>query len=415
MKARIARRQSGVSIVEALVALGIMAFGMLGMAGIQTTLRTNSDIARQRGEAVRIAQETIERVRAYTIVPSVGTPLANRVYFDDIDDVGSTAVVGYTTNTTFNRVVNVQTVAGQSYKSFVVDVTWTDRSNTTQQVTLATVLHRAPPELSAALAIPGGNTATQSPGQAGRHPSVPPGAVDQGDGTSHYTPPAGTGVAYLGFANDTGLITKLCDITTGTAICTDVTGRLLAGFVVFATDPTTPPGPAEAELPSSTAFAVSVGMTQSFPAAGVPAPQCFTELIPSLRAVAYACLVHVLSPNYAWSGQSFIGGLTLATSAADSNASAYRVCRYTTYRSNVAVGSTDASIDPATGQRRIPVDETLQNFDHPLAYSLADRTLLNHNFLVIKAGDGALAFTCPADNPSSTFVDSDTYDHQPSS
>ena len=57
--------QRGVSLVEAIVAMAVMAFGMMAIVGLQTTLRQNSDIAKQRSEAVRIARggdRTVARV-----------------------------------------------------------------------------------------------------------------------------------------------------------------------------------------------------------------------------------------------------------------------------------------------------------------------------------------------------------------
>ena len=61
-------QQRGVSLIEALVALAIMAFGMLGIVGMQSSLRTNADISKQRSEAVRIAQEVIEQRRAFWVL-----------------------------------------------------------------------------------------------------------------------------------------------------------------------------------------------------------------------------------------------------------------------------------------------------------------------------------------------------------
>ncbi len=57
-------RQRGISLIEAVVALAVMAFGMLAFVGLQSSLRFNGDVAKQRAEAVRIAQEAIEQWRA---------------------------------------------------------------------------------------------------------------------------------------------------------------------------------------------------------------------------------------------------------------------------------------------------------------------------------------------------------------
>lgn len=406
------RRSAGVSLVEALVALAVMAFGMLGMAGIQSTLRANSDIARQRAEAVRIAQETIERARSYTVLPTVGSPVPNHVYFDSLSSVAPTTVTGYTTNTTYTRTVTVASATGPRYKTFVVDVAWRDRTDTAQSVRLATAIHRSPPELAAALTISGDGTVPRLP--EGRSPSIPRGAVDQGDGTSRFNPPGAGTISWI-FSNTSGLITSRCDSST----CVAVTARLLAGFVGFATNPTQP-GAVDAETPTSAVIpGVGVALTQTFPSSGVPAPECFTQTLSSPPALAYLCLIHVLpasSPGLAWSGGLTLAGLPVASSIADPNSAAFRVCRYTTYRTNVAVGSTDSSVDPATGQPRMPVGVTLQNYDHPLIHTNVDRSFLNQSFLVIRAGNGTTAFSCPADDVVATpFINTNTFDHQPSS
>ena len=59
-----ARHGRGLSLIEAMVAFAVMGFGMLGVLGIQATLRNNADQAKQRTEAVRIAQEALESWRA---------------------------------------------------------------------------------------------------------------------------------------------------------------------------------------------------------------------------------------------------------------------------------------------------------------------------------------------------------------
>ena len=66
--------QRGVSLIEAIVAMAVMAFGMMAVVGLHTTLRQNSDIAKQRSEAVRIAEEAIEQWRAFSIMGATSGP-----------------------------------------------------------------------------------------------------------------------------------------------------------------------------------------------------------------------------------------------------------------------------------------------------------------------------------------------------
>ncbi len=57
--ARRARLSRGVSMIEAMVSLAVMAFGTLAVLGVHTGLRLSADVAKQRSEGVRIAQETV--------------------------------------------------------------------------------------------------------------------------------------------------------------------------------------------------------------------------------------------------------------------------------------------------------------------------------------------------------------------
>ena len=59
------RIQRGISLIEALIAFLVLSLGVLGMSKLQSHLRLHSDIARQRSEAVRIAQEDMEALRSF--------------------------------------------------------------------------------------------------------------------------------------------------------------------------------------------------------------------------------------------------------------------------------------------------------------------------------------------------------------
>ena len=121
--------QRGVSLVEAIVAMAVMAFGMLAIVGLQASLRLNSDVAKQRSEAVRIAQEAIENWRGYTRMAAVG----GQVAYTDIDTPADVTVAGYTTNTAYTLTRSVDPPGvGDSHRSIRVVVSWTDASGSHQ-------------------------------------------------------------------------------------------------------------------------------------------------------------------------------------------------------------------------------------------------------------------------------------------
>jgi len=58
------RRQSGVSLLESLVSLLVLALGVLGMLGIQLKSLSDNQSATQRAIAVRLAEDLFERIKA---------------------------------------------------------------------------------------------------------------------------------------------------------------------------------------------------------------------------------------------------------------------------------------------------------------------------------------------------------------
>jgi type II secretory pathway pseudopilin PulG len=422
--------QRGISLVEALVALAVLSFGMLALVGVQSTLRLNADVAKQRAEAVRIAQEEIERWRSFANLQGAG----GTVSFGNLQDGTEGARVGTNASYTLSRSIDPDTDTLPPYppfKTLVVDVSWIDRSNVSQTVRLSTAIAAVPPELAGTLSVRANGVPTQQPG--GRNPSIPLAAKDLGDGTSGLRPPQdpGDGVVWV-FDNTTGLITTCSTTAASTSAlalgninaCTDGRSQLLSGFVRFAlpNDPGPPPTSApiqpvaaDAELPSSTAQLVGVQVLQTAPSEGTV--ECFEELSP--LSVSYFCAVPVASGTDppTWSGRSLVGGLSLATSLTDATESRYRVCRYTPVRDcHPAVASfvwgAPGTTLACTGSDPTPKRRFL-NVDHPLDYANASAPLSNQNFLVIRAGDGTTPFTCPGDDTGTLSVNGNTWHHQP--
>lgn len=380
------RRTLGISLVEALVALAVMAFGTLSVLGVQGTLRLNADVSKQRSEALRIAQLAIETARGVNTLDAY-LALADT---DAVDVPSETGEVTFSLSQTVTEAPGGVDdddlplgIPAVRYKSVVVNVSWTDRTGQAQAVSLSTAVQSHLAVLAASTAVSPAGSPVRTP--KGRHRAIPVEATDQGNGTSTFVPPgAGAGVRWT-FNNYTGVITRLCDS------CDTVQALLLQGFVRFAIQ-TTQPAAADAEVPPSAATGVGLQVTQTLPPS-VPAPSCFSRL--ELAYVAYYCAVHVAeSSSFTWSGRSTLvpsADLVLSTGAEPEN---HRVCRYTRL-----VGS--------------PPAPTTVNTDHPDTYSAVGTALLNQNFLVIRAGDGTTAFTCPGDDSTTPLVNGQTWLHQP--
>ena len=396
----------GVSLIEALIAMAVMAFGMLALLGLQGVLRGNSDISKQRSEAVRFAQERVETLRAYSVLHAA-PPVAGALTYDSVAAEGVTTVSlpAYVSSATFAREMQVDTVPPTApsdaeryylapHKNVVVKVRWADRNNDQQLVQINTIVSRTAPEIVGAMTVAALGSAAQQNGA--RNINVPPGAVDLGDGTSRFSVPgAPSGTSWI-FNNYTGFITKTCVVSA----CSTLDARLLSGYVRFAIGTSGPPSEADAESPPSAALpSVAVGMTVS-----VSSSSCFADA-PASGYVAYFCAVPVTAGK--WSGQSLVtldgataGGPRFASALASADGD-YRVCRYTARRTNAVVPG-------------------FQNVDHPFNYLDVQTSLSNQNFLVIASKGApaspapptpAVAYDCPGGD--SLPVSGRTWHHQP--
>lgn len=389
---RLRRRSRGVSLVEALVALAVMAIGLLGVVGLQATLRANADVSRQRSEAVRIAQERLEQLRGYSSLDGTDGQT-----YESITTAPGQRIDTPLANTEFTlrqTVTDTAADAGRA-KMVAIQVAWRDRRAETdnQWVDFAAFITGTPPDLAGALFLPADATSLAQPKL--RHAAIPVQASDNGDGTSSFRP-LGDQVAFT-FNNLTGVITSICIPATN---CTSVNAYLLSGYVRFATG--VQPTPALAEVPPPlspddlasipawpTAF-ISVQRTGS----PTPAPDTCVHLVYPAY-VAYYCAVPVSTATKMWSGRSSAWPTNLATTTPDTTTSASRVkvCRYA------------------------PTASPTRNVDHPANYSNVGGPLTNQNFLVITAGTGSdtvpgTAWTCPGDDTATPIV-SATWQHQP--
>ncbi len=385
-------REGGVALIEALVAMAIMAFGLLSVVGLQATLRQNADVAKQRAEAIRIAQAEVETWRAFAVLQGP----AGTIAYANLVNGANGAVNG--SNAQYLLTRTVVDAPGASYKILRVDVGWVDRSNQNQNVRLSTALHGVAPELAGTVSVlPNGLPTAQAGGRAA---GIPLAAVPLSGSTSGFIPPnraPGDQTAWL-FNNLTGLIQVCTSVVASNAAlaaaaaaavaagqdpsnlignCAATRAELLSGYVNFA-DPAALATAQQAVNPTGAAQAVQVQVHRTAPADLLvgPGTGCFTD-VPSgvLPYVAYYCAVPIDAtlpvPQQVWSGYSYVLG----------QAAGQSVCRYTRYRDN----------------RLVPA---IQNIEHPNAYLDVGGPLANQNFLVVLTVDAVTAANnCPDGAP----------------
>lgn len=417
------RKQRGTTLLEGLVAFLVLSLGMLSVLRVQTQMRTNTDVARQRSEAVRIAQEDIEKLRAFSVIAvrAGASAYASVASVTRAVDSGS----GQPSNTSYALIREITAADAPASKNASVSVAWDDKSGSRHQVVLSTLISGQDPAYSGALKV----TSQPRPlrGVQQRSPWIPVDAKDLGQGSSAFKPIAAGTEAWV-FDNATGNVTARCVGVDASAsnsslsasalgACEPLQGYALSGVVRFSG--ATPPDPAAAnDMPAALSVAISTtdattgagsaplcrsdarksvtytfagaSRTEAVPLSAVPATLgVSTWLETGERYVAYHCVVVPAAPGGAWSGRANIvpAGWTLGAGPSD-----HRVCRYS------------ADLDGSGA-----VDN---NLEHPQNYTALNASLTHQNFLVIK-GTQSCPSAAPGGGTNNVIADLSTAPHQP--
>lgn len=383
MEPTVKQQQSGTTLVEALVALLVMALGMLAVLGLQGHLRASGEQAKQRGAAGRLLVDEVERLRSADMPTRTPSLPADALAFDEI--VSATRTVD-TAQTSFTLTRSVQP-AGPTAVSVLLEVRWEDRQHDgteAHKLTWRTLLPRPDAALQASLATgPAGGARVGLP--SGVHPALPLQAVPLDAERSAFKPLESGGIAWI-LHSASARITHSCETTQPSsalkaidiAACTPlpIAAWLLSGHVH--TSLATPP---DAVQPSDSAPAFGVQLTLSSTPHLTP-PLCFVDAernkAKGLKAVDYHCAIVPRSPTSQdprpyWSGELQLTGLPLATGGV-------RVCRY----------SADHDGDGSIG-----------NAEHPAQYQQVVGPLVQQNHLLVRFEEN-----CPAAAPATVL-------HQP--
>lgn len=375
-------KQGGVTLIEAMVAMVIMAFGMVALIGLQSNLRRSGDLAKQRGEAVRIAQQRIEQLRDYSVRSSAeaaSAPAGVKAYQDiatlndpvNAGDANSNA--SYMLSQTVTPWVEAST-ATETMKGVSINVSWLDRAGETQFIETHAFIASADPGLSGSLTVPPVSTPLRRP--ADRDSAIPTGAKDLGNKTSVFKPQVEGTVAWV-FNNLTGVVIGKCTVPIGTPTsaltaadvdsCRNNTvGFLLRGFIRFS-DSASP----DSDQPSSQALPLDMLLDvtgSNYPV--TPRYECFDDSPAasdsSITTISYNCVIYPNNDTVrSWSGRLTIAGAGIATRGGN-----WQVCRYS------------ANYDG---------DGVISNAEHPNTYATVTSSLSNQNFLIVQA-----RASCPA-------------------
>ena len=345
------RTTRGVSLIESIIALLVVGFGLASIAGFQLSLSRNADVARQRSEATRLAQEKIEAWRAFEQVESESGKAA---YADLASGADSPAV---SSNTAYTRSWTITPSDTDLHRLVTVSVNWTDRTGDTalNTVSVQSIVSRSDPADIGSLAMPtvGNGQLRRTRDRSAQVPFDAAKLVGTNKGRS-VLPWSGSSGGYLVFDDVSGAIVAQCgaavnDSTDIAGSCSALDGYLLQGYVRGAL-------PAGALLP--------VFDRLQFLAAA-SAPECSVDHAVDQNTGAviagverYRCLMrpsdhdaNAATPRV-WSGRMSFAGVDGGNV----------VCRYTS------------------------VAATVVNAEHPDTYTLVASSLSQQNFFIGAAG-----------------------------
>lgn len=253
MKLRTLPSERGFTLIEAMIALVIIAFGLLALAGMQIMLSRNADVSKQRTEATRLAQERMEKMRSYTGISSDPAALDWQDLATEASDPLNPLTSTYS-NTIFSRSWVVSGTADDAMRPVSVTVAWVDRAGERQSVTLTSVISNTDPTRVGALALPAVHSNLKQP--KNRNINIPAVAqeLDEGRKSAYQFRPDYAVV----FNNTTGLVEERCDTlvtdatySSGTAGCIPYKAAIVSGFVTGAVEPAGPLPPPPGTAASS--------------------------------------------------------------------------------------------------------------------------------------------------------------------
>jgi len=220
--------QRGFSLIEALIALIVTAFGALALTSMQMMLSHHADLAKQRIEATRLAQARMEQLRAFVGITS------GSIRWSDLPITAET--VDGDTNASFRLAPELGGATSDPMRSASVTVRWLDRTGNdastdadgfsyNQQVSISSVISNSDPHDVGLVGNPQPRNSVLRPPRE-RHTNIPVRAIELGAGRSATQVDADYVLVY---SDSSGEVVQVCNPGVMQASATQINAAIASG------------------------------------------------------------------------------------------------------------------------------------------------------------------------------------------
>ncbi len=139
------KKQSGLTLVETLVTLVVISIGVIGLIRLHSYLAYDTSVFQQKNEATVLALKQIETLKSFPVVKVTAG------YSSSYDGIATSTSTVNGTTATFTITSTVTTYTNPNYKDINVTVSWTDKYNVSESVTMVTKVAAIDPAFSASI------------------------------------------------------------------------------------------------------------------------------------------------------------------------------------------------------------------------------------------------------------------------
>lgn len=130
--------QRGLTLIETVITLAILSFGLVAVMKLQSYMIGHSAIAKQQAQAMTLAQKKIEELRDFQ---QINTGAGVKAY-DDISSA-SENISGTNANYTLSWTVTDQT--SPDHKVINMNISWPDKNGVTRTIQLSSIISKTDP------------------------------------------------------------------------------------------------------------------------------------------------------------------------------------------------------------------------------------------------------------------------------